>query len=410
MFLFRLANFLVGYVTLALLGEAPEKLINMALARGIFLWDIYRTGAREVRVKVRLSTVWPFLHLARLTRCRFHVVGRAGLPFLWRRLYRRKGLLWGGVVFTAGLYLLGSFIWSVEVTGNRRLTAQEVLEAAREAGLREGMPKWNLDTAAVEKALLEKLPGLSWTGVYVKGTRVTVEVVEKVIPGERSQVYAHVVAKKSGLVKEVLVQSGHPLVKEGDTVVPGQILISGIIPPVREEGSAGSPSFRQPTYVRAAGMVRARVWYEGYGEALLKESGQRPTGRRAIRACIKVGEREIILAGPREAPFALYEADLAVKSLPRWRNLYLPVELVICSFNEMENYTITRSRGEARQLAGERALEAVYGQLPKGAAVVHKQLDELVVKEPESIVRVKALVECVEEIGAEQPFDPGHSP
>ncbi|WP_027717889.1 sporulation protein YqfD [Desulfovirgula thermocuniculi] len=409
MFLFRLANFLVGYVTLALRGEAPEKLINMATARGIFLWDIYRTGSQEVRVKVRLSAVWPFLHLARLARCRFHVVGRAGLPFLWLRLVRRKGLLLGGVLFVTGLYILGSFVWSVDVTGNRRLAAQEVLEAAREAGLRQGVPRWSLDAAAVERALLERLPDLSWAGVYVRGTRVTVEVVEKVLPGERRQVFAHVVAKKSGLVKEVLVQSGHPLVKEGDTVVPGQILISGIIPPSREEESAGSPSPRHPTCVRAAGMVRARVWYEGYGEALLKESGQRPTGRRAVRACIKVGEREIILAGPRDVPFALYEASTTVKSLPGWRNLYLPVELVICSFNEMESYTVTRSRSEARQLAGERALEAAYRQVPKGAAVVHKQLDELVVKEPETVVRVKALVECVEEIGVEQPFDPGHS-
>lgn len=411
MFLFKLTNFLVGYVTLVVRGEAPEKFINMASARGILLWDIARVNEQEMRVKVRLSAVWPLRHIARFTRCCFRTVGRGGVPFLWVRLTRRKGLLLGGILFVLGLYLLGSFVWSVEVVGNQRVLTQDVLEVAKGAGLRQGLPKWNLDAGAVEKAILEQLPGISWVGVYVKGTRVTIELVEKTLPEEKQWPFVHVVAGKAGLVKEILVQNGHPLVKEGDTVVPGQILISGIVPPLEEPGAFSShlSPLRRPNYVRAAGMVRARVWYEGYGEAFLKETERRLTGRQAVRFCIKIAEKEIILAGSREIPFACYETNTTVKRLPTWRNLYLPVELIICDYREVENYCIARSRDEARRLAGEKALKAVYRQLPEGAVVVHKQLDELVVKEPENLVRVKALVECVEEIGVEQPFNPEHS-
>ncbi|MGB9825829.1 MAG: sporulation protein YqfD, partial [Desulfofundulus sp.] len=103
MFLFRLMNFIIGYLSITVRGEAPEKFINMAVARGIFLWDITRLGEHTVRAKVRLSAVRPLRHIARRTRCRFHITRRAGLPFLWMRLARRKALVLGAVLFILGL-------------------------------------------------------------------------------------------------------------------------------------------------------------------------------------------------------------------------------------------------------------------------------------------------------------------
>jgi similar to stage IV sporulation protein len=415
MCLFRLMNFIIGYITITIRGEAPEKFINMAAARGIFLWDIARPGEQTMRANVRLNAVRPLRHIARRTRCRFHITRRVGLPFLWMRLARRKALAFGAVLFVLGLYLLSSFVWTIEVTGNSRVPTKEILSVASAAGLNRGVPKWRLDCPAVERALKANLPAISWTGVYVRGTRVTIEVVEKTIPEEKNQSPAHIVAIKAGVIKEVLVFSGHAAVKEGDTVVPGQILISGIIPPLQEqkpeqpgtETQGERPVPRQPTYVHAAGIVRARVWYEGYGEALLVETGKRFTGRQVTRVCMKIKGREIILAGPQKIPFLHYQTETSVKKPPPWRNLRLPVEIVISKYREVENYRLVRNRAEARRLAGEGALHAVQKQLPHGARIVHKQLDELVVKEPESLVRVKAFVESLEEIGTEQPFTPG---
>ncbi|RKO66236.1 sporulation protein YqfD [Desulfofundulus salinus] len=416
MFLFRLMNFIIGYVTITIRGEVPEKFINMAAARGIFLWDITRLGEQTMRANVRLNAVRPLRHIARRTRCRFHITWRVGLPFLWMRLARRKALAFGAVLFVLGLYLLSSFVWTIEVTGNRRVPTKDILSVASGAGLNRGVPKWRLDCPAVERTLKTKLPTISWAGVYVKGTRVTIEVVEKTLPEEKNQSPAHITAIKAGLIKEVLVFSGHAAVKEGDTVVPGQILISGIIPPPEEPRPEQLPATetqreqsvpRRPTYVHAAGIVRARVWYEGYGEAPLVENGERFTGRQVTRVCMKIKGREIILAGPQKIPFLHYQTETSVKKPPPWRNLQLPVELVISKYREVENYRLVRDRAEARRLAGERALHAVQKQLPQGARIVHKQLDELVVKEPESLVRVKAFVESLEEIGTEQPFTPG---
>lgn len=47
MFLFKLMSFLLGYVTILVTGDAPEKFINMAASRGISLWDVARSGEGE---------------------------------------------------------------------------------------------------------------------------------------------------------------------------------------------------------------------------------------------------------------------------------------------------------------------------------------------------------------------------
>jgi similar to stage IV sporulation protein len=70
MLLFKILSFLCGYVTITVPEECLEKFINMATARGIFLWGITATGANRVALKVRLSGVQPLRHVARMTRCR----------------------------------------------------------------------------------------------------------------------------------------------------------------------------------------------------------------------------------------------------------------------------------------------------------------------------------------------------
>lgn len=413
MYFFKLKSYLVGYVVILVTGEMPEKFVNMAAGRGIYLWDITRIGDGAVIMKVSLSAVKPLRHIARRTGCRFHIRGRRGFPFYLARLRRRKSLVLGVVFFTGVLYFLSCFVWFIDVKGNERLSPAEVLVAAGEAGLRRGVPKWKVDTGRVEAELLERLPLMSWTGVYIKGARVTIEVAERVVPGEEDRRPAHIVAAKAGLIKEVLVLNGHPAVKEGDTVVPGQVLISGEIPPPEEEPKPGekkepgeTPKVVRPSrYVHAKGIVRARVWYEGVGESEITETGQRLTGRSESRFSMKFDGKEIILSGNQNIPFEKYEVETFVKRLPEWRNLNVPVELVTVKYFELADYREERGREGALKLARERALGLATNQLPEGAGVSERWMEELIAGHSGNLVRVKAVIETVEDIGTIRIFD-----
>ncbi|MCL6635628.1 MAG: sporulation protein YqfD, partial [Peptococcaceae bacterium] len=331
------------------------------------------------------------------------------LPFWLGRLKRRKFLAAGFVLFIGALYVLSSFAWTVEVKGNQRLDSAQILAVAAEAGLRRGMPKWMIDQAAVEATIEERLPLVAWVGVSMKGTRVTIEVSEKVVPEEKDRRPAHVVAGKAGIISELLVFEGHPAVKTGDTVLPGQVLISGAIPPPEEPQKPkdmGKPeAVKKPRLVHARGIVRARVWYEKTGEALVVETFQKPTGRQVTRYSMKFGDKEIILASTQNIPFEQYETEISIKKLPSWRNLELPVELVTLKYVEMAGSTEVRGIGGARRLAGETALAALREELPPAARIVASRLEDLPGGVSGNLVRVKAVLEAIEDIGREEIFD-----
>ncbi len=410
MFVLRLLNFLTGSVTILLYSDTPEKFINLAASRGIFIWDVRMLEEKKVLLRVRLSAVKPLKHVARKTGCRFEIFSREGLPFLLARLNRRRALVIGCIFFLCAVYFLSSFVWFLEVTGSQRVAERDIIKAAARAGLARGTPKWRINIGSVEKSIQEQLPALSWVGVYIKGTRADIKVVEKTLVEEKKDEFSHVVAAKAGLVEDVLVLKGHPAVKEGDTVVPGQVLISGIVPPpeaARPEKEGSNQQIQpaqEPAYVAARGIVRARVWYEEYGEAPLAEKEKRYTGRAVTRLCMKIGEKVIILKGPLKVPFAFYQEESFTKRIPGWRNLTPGVELITLKYREWEEYTIIRSKEQAEQLARQRALAKVKQRLPKNAIILTERVEELVVKQPENLVRVRAYLETLEDIGVNKPF------
>lgn len=416
MLLFRVLSRLLGYVTITVPEYCLEKFVNLAVSRGIFLWDITGVGTGRVALKVRLGGVQPLRHVARMTRCRFRIIERHGLPFFISRMRQRRAMTVGAMLFVVALYVLSSFVWFIEVTGNQRISNEVVERVARQAGLKLGVPRWTLNVTALEEAILRQVPGLSWVGVYVDGTRVYIKVVErKLPPPDETGRPADIVASKDGLIKEMLVLSGHPLVKEGDTVTTGQVLISAAIPPPetgeeQKEGEDGretalEPEEKQPLrYVHARGIVRARVWYEGEGEKKLVEKGAEQTGREITRFGIKIGTKEIILLGPREIPYEHYRVYVDGKRAPAWRNISVPVELLTVRYCEEKPYTRRYTRNEARRLAGQMALEGIRRQLPARAKILNQRLEEVEPPaESGSYVRVRAVVETLEDIGTDRP-------
>ncbi|WP_031513264.1 sporulation protein YqfD [Desulfofalx alkaliphila] len=413
MFLFRLMSYLFGHVSLVVNGKMLEKFINMASSRGIYLWDITRISADKVLVKVRLSGVKPLRHIARETQSRFKITSREGIPFLIDRMKKRKMLVLGAFVFLLVLYMLSSFVWFIEVDGNDKIAKKEVLLAAKQGGLTPGVIKWNVDTAMVERAIKDQLPTVAWTGVYIKGTKATIEVVEKKMPEGADAGPAHLVAKKPGLVKDILVLEGQAAVEEGDTVAEGQILISGeILPEVNPDlpsplGLDEAPlPMEMPRYVQAKGMVKARVWYEGYGEGQMLEVGVKPSGRRVERVCMKIAGKEIILKGPKTIPFTEYDMQEEVLSMPSWRNISVPVEINKVQYLEMLEYRQERTRAEAHRLAEQNALAAIKEQLPDHARVMEQRVERIETGQQENLVRVRVFVEALEDIGISRPFQP----
>ncbi|MEN6460319.1 MAG: sporulation protein YqfD, partial [Syntrophomonas sp.] len=274
----RFFDQLGGIIGVKIRGEKQEKIINMALSRGIYIWDI-KKDYDSIILKVKASGYEALKNICDENGYVMETTVKQGFPFFKGVFKRRLGFLGGALIFVAALYLLSSFIWFVEVSGNRQVDRASILNTAAKYGVYEGAARWGFSRSEVEKAMLKELSQLAYVKVDIKGVKANIEVVEKVFPQNEINGACHMVAAKSGIIKEVLVLDGQAAVKEGDVVARGDILISGIVfPSVNPfmEGENLPPE--KPYQVRARGSVKAQINYQGYGECRLKSEKTRLTG------------------------------------------------------------------------------------------------------------------------------------
>ena len=393
-----------GFVSLRLRGDNLEKIINMALARGIYIWDIKRRDDC-IYLKVRNSGYEAFKTIAADQSFAIELLKSQGLPFYKTIMKRRMGLLGGAVLFILTLYIMSSFVWFIQVSGNNKVDRNRILMTAAHYGIRVGAGKWNFSRIAVEEAMLRDISELTYVQCDIRGVKVNIKVVEKILPDHDITGPCHIVAVRDGVIEGVLVLDGQAHIKAGDVVARGDILISGIvIPPTPPTEIEGLPSPSPNTgihQVRARGQVKARTWYEGYGECNRKLEEKVFTGKQFTQAYLETPWKRILLQGSGENPFAIYEQSerLWRSPLGNWgvhRLTYKEQSVNITEYNETEAIEIARSR----------ALEKLHEVMPSSLRISDSHID-ILSSPSDSIIRIKVSAETIEDIGLAQPINGG---
>ena len=267
--------------------------MNMAAFRGIYLWDVTREGA-AMTMKAAGSSLDILQACAEKTGCSMEVLGRGGLPVFFRRFRRRQVWTAGLLCFAAGLYLLSSFIWTVRVEGNERLTEEELLSVCGEMGLKPGVWKRRVDTEAITNGLLLRFSDISWVSVGVEGTDVTIKLAETIEKAERidRETPCDIVAAQDGVIVQITAERGTPKVQAGDVVKKGDILISS-------ELIIGLEGEEQHTaYTAAEGTITARIWQKLTEEMPLRYKEVVYNGVEKENHSLLFGERELDILHP----------------------------------------------------------------------------------------------------------------
>lgn len=398
-----------GYVEISLWGVRPEKVINMALSRGITIWDIRHEGQDKYRLKVSLGGYKALRALIRRSSCRVKLLRKKGLPFYLMRAKRRKVLVLGTFFFCLTLYFLSSFVWFVEVTGNKLVSTETILAKSTELGLKRGVPKAAFNRNELASRLLLQIPELSWVGVHAQGTKIIIEVAEKTLPPEDGEnIPADLVARLDGIIEELLVLTGTPIVQEGDKVKKGQVLIAGFVYPqiiVSEEGQI-SPG-GEPRPVRAKGVIRARVVRSCIEQCPMREEIKKDTGAAAKIILLKLFGKEVYLRGTGETPFTHFRSIRQVKPLldMRGRNLQGTVELITIIYMEQTCEVLEWGIEGAYQEATRRAHALLERDLPQDCKIVERKTEPLPAQN-NGMVAIRYILETVENIGVYPPRPP----
>ena len=134
-------RYLQGYLRIRVWGYSPERFMNLCGSRGILLWDITRRE-EDYLMYISLSGFFRLRPVVRKTGTRVSVLERCGLPFLLRRMRRRKVFVMGLPACLAFLIVMSRFIWAIDFEGNRSVTDDMLMDFLTANGVTGRQAKW----------------------------------------------------------------------------------------------------------------------------------------------------------------------------------------------------------------------------------------------------------------------------
>ena len=243
--------FFSGYTIVRSNARFATELLNLCLLEGISYGDFLIEENGDISFCCAGYVAKRLRRLCEAHGITLEIVKSGGLPTLVRRYCKRVGLLLGSILIVALLWLSERFVWDVRVVGNVSMTESEVLSELRGCGFGVGSYIPDLKTGEIENRVLIASDRISWISIYLNGTVAQVQVIERTLPPESDAgtLPANLVAACDGQIELLELYRGHSVVKIGQAVRKGELLVSGLY-----DSTQGG--FR---YTRAAGKVLART-------------------------------------------------------------------------------------------------------------------------------------------------------
>ncbi len=394
MLIWRLWNYILGYVIIVVEGYFLEKFINICTHRQIRLWNVKWNSSSKLTMKISIKDFRMLRPVAKKSRCRVHINRKKGLPFLIYKYKNRKAFIIGSAVCIITFFIISSFIWDVSVTGNDKVSTEVILEKLYENGIKPGAFKFSINPDNVVDNIMLGINDLSRISVSVRGTRVFVNVSERVKPPDLidKNVPCNLVAAKDGVIYSIVAKEGLETVKIGDTVTKGQLLVTGTIENVKNPEAP-------PLMVHSMGSVKARTWYEASSQVEQTLVKTRRTGFEKERYSLVFFTKKFKLFH-RKIPYNNSEHIEVKKKLSLGKNLALPVEWVVDKYYEYELIQEKLDIDKAKQLAADKAFKQVQEQIPQGAEIAKKNV--YYTEDDDGKITATVTVECIEDIGVTQ--------
>ena len=391
MLLKLIINYILGYLTINVEGYFIERFINMCRNKNILLWNIKRKNSSFIICKIGIKEFKKIRDIAKKTKCKITITSKKGIPFIFEKYKKRKIFLLMMCIIGGLLFVLSQFVWNIEVkiTGDT-LNEDEIINSLNENGLYIGEKKSSIDVKEIINNVRLKREDISWIGIEIKGTNAIVEVVEA---EEKPEVvdendYCSIVSDNPGKILKVIANNGTAMVKPGDIVKEGSLLIAGWI-----EGK-----YTGTRFVRADGKIDALVWHTETASVKLNEKKIEKTGNTEKKYALNINNFRINLY-KKLSNFEKYDTIYTAKKIKIFSNFYIPVELIECNNFEIKEENVNYSEEEAKAEAKRRAEEKLNDKV-KDKENIRNVTVNYTVEEDE--VKAEVTYEVFENIGTNE--------
>lgn len=386
----RLLMWSAGKIKIEVQGASTERFLNVCLRGEIELWDVVRADARTLTATLSLHDFYRLRSLMGRTGCRVHVAAKCGLPFWVKRLRMRPVFAGGTLVLLGLMVILGQFLWVLEVDAAPGVPQTRLRQILRESGIYEGVYLGSIETEVARRAIQTEIPEAGVITITHIGNAMQVSVQAAVPTPVKLDRAAPtgLVAERPGVISSATVTGGELLVKPGDIVETGTLLVSSAVPNTTEWGVPH----------RTHGMGRVMAYTSRTAEFLCPLTWVQETPAEKVRTqyALILGNRRINLYLGSGITAGSCDKIIEKTRLSIGSRLMLPISLVKQTYRVQDATPITGDAQTVGEAAAKRFLEELEQTLDGKILESSWQAEEI-----DGAVRVRITASCEEQIAAE---------
>lgn len=283
---FSFKKYKSGIITIEIQSLIPEKFVNLMWKNGVHIKNLKKENITTMIMDVNLRDYDKIEEIAKKTKTKIKIIKRRGFAFFLIKIKRRIALVLGILLFMGILYYLSTFIWNIEISVDHNLSPYEIRQQLSSFGIKPGINKRNVNVYDIEEKLIKNNENIMWVRARVEGAKLKISAAERQSPpniiAEGSP--CNLVARKDGEVVRVYTKAGTSVVKKGDMIRKGQVLVKG------EQGKEGA------TYqVHAVGDVICRTFYEEVKQVKIDTVKRERTGNKIENIYLNIKGKNIYL-------------------------------------------------------------------------------------------------------------------
>lgn len=400
MSLYKKVKNIKGIMKIKVEGFFIERFINLCLQKEVEIWDIERINEGTINVKFFYTDLEIINEIADTTHCKVEILEKNGVPFLVNRYKHRKIFAALIAIIATVITIMNMFVWKVEIKGEFSIPIDEIKQVLNESNIRVGVLKKDIDAEAAKLDILLKRNDIAWIGINLNGNKAVVEIAEKELVEE--DIYkgtvGNIISDKTGIVEKIYVAEGTAIVKKGELIEKGTLLISGLVSngTNTKAGILGENLDAAGTrYVRAEGEITLKTTYVEKTKIPIEKDIVTKTGNVEKSYKMKINNYAINLIN-KVTNFEKYDTITEEKKFSLFGQFETPITLVEERFEEIKIDRIKYTKKQAEDLGIITNNEKLKRLIPNDAEKINHYSN---VWENENYIEVETIVQCLEKAG-----------
>ncbi|ELC8441915.1 sporulation protein YqfD [Clostridium perfringens] len=268
-----------------------NKLLNVLWKNGINVENVRKIDVVTVTLNVDYSDYGKLKGYVKRLGGKVKIISAKGMIFFLARAKKYVSVFVGALIFLIGLYIYSGFIWRVDIETKKNIAPFEIRTMLNDLNVKPGVKKSSVNVYGLEKKLENGHGDIMWVNARIEGGTLKIKVEEKVSPKikeeNENQELKNIVASMDGEIKKIYTTSGTAVVKEGDVVKKGDVLI------IPQQGIEGGEY-----EVDAKGEVTANTFYEKSIELQVAGKKEERTGEKDSDIYLEIMGKKIYLKKP----------------------------------------------------------------------------------------------------------------